>query len=72
MKVKSMWNTQRDGNVRPAHKAIDGQIENELGWFKFGDGSLIDRPAGSSQGGTTVKAANVVRCRCYLFPVQDK
>jgi HK97 family phage portal protein len=72
MKVKSMWNSQRDGRVRPAHKAIDGQIENELGWFKFGDGSLIDRPAGSSQGGTTVKASNVVRCRCYLFPVQDK
>jgi hypothetical protein len=51
---------------------MDGQIENELGWFKFRDGSLIDRPAGSSQGGTTVKASNVVRCRCYLFPVQDK
>ena len=68
--VKSMWNTQRDGNVRPSHKAIDGQIQNELGWFKFDDGSLIDRPAGESQGGTTVKAANVVRCRCYLFPVQ--
>ncbi len=42
----------------------------ELGWFKFGDDSLIDRPAGESQGGTTVKASNVVRCRCYLFPVQ--
>lgn len=69
-KVKSMWNTERDGRVRPSHKAIDGQIENELGWFKFDDGSLIDRPAGESQGGTTVKASNVVRCRCYLFPVQ--
>lgn len=70
--VKSMWNTQRDGNVRPAHKAMDGQVQNELGWFKFGDGSLIDRPAGSSQGGTTVKASNIVRCRCYLFPVKNK
>jgi len=69
-KVKSMWNSQRDGKVRPSHQAIDGQVENELGWFKFGDGSLIDRPAGESQGGTTVKASNVVRCRCYLFPVQ--
>jgi hypothetical protein len=69
-KVKSMWNSQRDGNVRPSHKAIDGQVENELGWFRFGDDSLIDRPAGESQGGTTVRASNVVRCRCYLFPVQ--
>lgn len=68
--VKSMWNTKRDGRVRPSHKAMDGQIQNELGWFQFGDGSLIDRPAGDSQGSTTVAAANVVRCRCYLFPVQ--
>ena len=68
--VKSMWNSQRDGRVRPSHKAIDGQVQNELGWFQFGDGSLIDRPAGSSQGGTTVKASNIVRCRCYLFPVR--
>lgn len=68
--AKSMWNSQRDGKVRPSHKAIDGQIENELSWFRFTDDTLIDRPAGESQGGTNVKASNVVRCRCYLFPVQ--
>lgn len=70
MGVKSMWNSQRDAKVRSSHRKMDGQIENELGWFKFSDGSLIDRPAGSSQGGTIVMASNVVRCRCYLFPVQ--
>jgi HK97 family phage portal protein len=71
MGVKSMWNTQRDAKVRGSHRAMDGQIQNELGWFKFPDGSYIDRPVGEAQGGTTVKAANVVRCRCYLFPIKD-
>ena len=68
-KQLSMWNTQRDKNVRPSHRAMDGQIENQLGYFTFSDGSKIDRPAGSSQAGTTVAGLNVVRCRCYLFPV---
>jgi HK97 family phage portal protein len=72
MGIKSMWNSQRDGRVRPSHRRMDGQIENELGWFKFRDGSLIDRPCGRSQGGTSVDVSNVVNCRCYLFPVQDK
>jgi HK97 family phage portal protein len=70
--VKSMWNTQRDAKVRASHRAMDGQIQNELGWFKFPDGSYIDRPVGDAQGGTNVKAADVVRCRCYLFPIKDK
>lgn len=68
--MKSKWTTQRDAKVRDSHKAMDGQVQNEMGWFVFGDGSMIDRPAGESQGGTTVKASNVVRCRCYLFPVK--
>lgn len=68
-KQLSMWNTQRDKKVRPSHRAMDGQIENQLGYFTFSDGSKIDRPAGSSQAGTTVAGLNVVRCRCYLFPV---
>lgn len=67
----SMWNTQRDKKVRPSHRAMDGQITNELGYFTFSDGTKVDRPAGDSQAGTTVTAANVVRCRCYLFPIEQ-
>lgn len=67
---KSKWTTQRDAKVRDSHKGMDGQVQNEMGWFTFGDGSMIDRPAGTAQGGTSVKASNVVRCRCYLFPVK--
>ena len=66
-----MWNTQRDKKVRPSHRAMDGQIVNQLGYFTFSDGTKVDRPAGDSQAGTTVTGANVVRCRCYLFPIEQ-
>lgn len=69
MGIKSMWNSRRDGRVRPSHRKMDGQVMNEQGWFEFPDGTMIDRPAGRSQGGRKVKAENVVNCRCYLFPV---
>lgn len=71
MGIKSMWNSRRDGRVRPSHKRMDGQKENEMGWFEFNDGTMIDRPAGRSQGGRSVKVENIVNCRCYLFPVQE-
>ncbi|MFM8759090.1 MAG: phage portal protein [Methylophilaceae bacterium] len=70
--VNSMWNTQRDKNVRASHSALDGKLQDANGNFMFSDGTFIDRPAGESQMGTTVKAANIVRCRCYLFPVRNK
>jgi HK97 family phage portal protein len=70
--VKSKWNTQRDGKVRPSHRVLDGKLQDQNGNYMFDDGTYIDRPAGDSQMGTTVKAANVVRCRCYLFPVREK
>lgn len=72
MGIKSMWNSRRDGRVRPSHRRMDGQIMNEQGWFEFPDGTMIDRPAGRSQGGRKVKAENVVNCRCYLFPVIEE
>ena len=52
-------------------KNLDIKQENELGYFTFSDGTKVDRPAGDSQAGTTVSASNVVRCRCYLFPVEN-
>jgi hypothetical protein len=59
---KSVWLTQRDGAVRPAHLAVDGQYPNESGYFLVG-GEQTTRPLG---GG--LSARNAVNCRCQLFP----
>jgi HK97 family phage portal protein len=62
--IKMAWLTQRDGAVRPAHQAVDGQIPNESGLFNVG-GQMTTRPLGEG-----LSAANSVNCRCQLFPVR--
>lgn len=62
--IKMAWLTQRDGNVRPSHAALDGQFPDQSGMFNVG-GQMTDRPLGSG-----LSAANAVNCRCQLFPVR--
>lgn len=51
--AKKIWISQRDGRVRPAHKAADGQKADENGNFHVGT--------------ATLEYPSEPRCRCYLF-----
>ena len=61
---KRKWLSQRDGKVRPAHAAADGQLEKN-GMFTVG-GEVMAHPCG---GGI---AGNNINCRCDTFPVKNK
>lgn len=61
---RSMWISQRDGAVRPAHLDADGQKQDLQGFFMVG-GERTERPLGSG-----LSAKNAVNCRCQLFPVR--
>lgn len=65
---KVVWLTQRDGKVRPTHKAMDGQEVQEDGKFRYTDenGNIVegDYPANMSTAGGSVN------CRCYLRPIR--
>ena len=56
------WITERDGLVRPAHRAADGQEPGEDGYFTVG-GEKTLRPLGEG-----LSAGNSINCRCQLFP----
>lgn len=53
---KRVWISQRDGDVRPAHIAADGQSEKD-GLFHVG-GEAVPYPAGGDN------AENNINCRC--------
>jgi len=59
------WITERDGLVRPAHRAADGQKPGEDGYFTVG-GEKTKRPLGDG-----LSAGNAVNCRCQLFPIAE-
>jgi len=65
LEIKSVWLTQRDGDVRPTHLAADGQERDETGMFNVG-GDRMPYPCG---GGI---AAENVNCRCMQFPIKRK
>jgi HK97 family phage portal protein len=65
---KVAWLTQRDGKVRPAHRAMDG-VEVDVGEkFRYVDenGNIVEGnyPANMST------ASGSVNCRCYLRPIR--
>ena len=66
---KVVWLTQRDGKVRPTHRAMDGQEVQQDGKFRYTDenGNIVegDYPANMSTAGGSVN------CRCYLRPIRS-
>lgn len=73
--VEYVWMTERDKQVRPSHKRLDGRKTNAAGYFELvndetGETFMIDRPAGNGiAGGKEIPASEAVNCRCYLMPV---
>jgi hypothetical protein len=53
------WLSMRDKRVRDGHEKADGQIADELGYFKVG-GEELRYPGGGTNGG------NNINCRCRL------
>lgn len=60
--IKPKWMSQRDGNVRDSHRAADGQLQDDEGYYTVGS----DRMRGPGQGGSAKETAN---CRCVQVPV---
>lgn len=59
------WLTQRDGDVRPDHIEMDGQAEDEQGFFFIGN-IRTPYPAGSGV------ASQDINCRCVTMPLKTK
>lgn len=60
-KVKYVWLTQRDGDVRPTHEAVDSLPPDKNGYFTVGSDKMT-HPCGGSEAGENVN------CRCSLLP----
>ena len=62
--LKMSWLSMRDKNVRPDHRAADGQLQDANGYFTVGGEKTI-RPLGPG-----LSSKNVVNCRCQIFPIR--
>lgn len=58
-KAEKRWLSMRDKRVRDGHEKADGQLADELGYFKVG-GEELRYPGGGSNGG------NNINCRCRI------
>jgi hypothetical protein len=58
----TIWVTQRDGDVRPSHAAMDGKKPDKDGNFHVGNA------IGKHPGAMDLEEENI-NCRCGLYPV---
>lgn len=63
-KLKSVWLTQRDGDVRPSHEEMDGQVVDMGAPFTSGDGYTLNGPALGDEAG------EAINCRCTVRAVR--
>jgi HK97 family phage portal protein len=67
--VRKEWLSSRDGHVRPAHAALDGQIVPVSGKFVVPSGEFAG--ASAAYPGDFSSPAMVCGCRCTTIPVVD-
>lgn len=70
VKVRQEWLSSRDGDVRPAHRALDGQRIDLEGEFVVPDGVEFGGDKGKGPGRFS-EAGMCVNCRCAIVPVVE-
>lgn len=63
-KIARIWVTRGDGNVRPAHRALNRVPESKAGTWNL-NGNNVRYPADSAAG-----ASQACNCRCTTMPVR--
>lgn len=71
VKVRQEWLSSRDGDVRPAHRALDGQQIEMDGEFVVPSGVEFSGDKGKGPGRFS-EAGMCVNCRCTVIPVLEK
>ena len=66
LELDRVWISQRDGDVRPSHRKVDGQRANKSGLFEVG-GYKTEHPAGSG-----LPAKEACNCRCITISQKKK
>ena len=67
--VRKQWLSARDGEVRDAHRHLDGQVREVGEAFKIEAGEYVGATANGP--GEFTEAALVVNCRCTTVPVTE-